>query len=448
MSGRNKTSNGEVDDRHHLVVGEPQIHDALNEIAQADIRITVLHHPFEWLADFERHGIEDRLEDASHFILHGHEHRSKVVPNPLTQCVTIPAGAGYDLRIAEHPRYANAYNWVSFDVAAGQGLVFLRHWDGTNSSWTKDTQTHKKEEGVVPINFPKSEPPKTPSTEAAKEDKFNIVDKKLDKGAKTRLQKLIKTLDEQLKLPELNPIVKEFSKFLHEDEDFPAFDEADLPTILVTGSGNRNTQIGHFLSAIEAVVDAGKFDKSSEEAVKILFAYLIQTLVVKCKDEDDLGLTRIAVELKHTVELISLARNTSPQIPGQDSMEHKNGKRNPHFELEGRYFPQDGEFNPDAACENIAKDLLKELMLDPDDNEPENINALNMMGYKPDEPNYIKTLAVYLKSHGNQPRSTRVFKGLIIKENSGHNKLQIDQVADKFYRELAGCRFYLPLQAA
>lgn len=42
MCARNKNENGEVNDARYLLVGEPQIHDALAQIIDADIRIAVL----------------------------------------------------------------------------------------------------------------------------------------------------------------------------------------------------------------------------------------------------------------------------------------------------------------------------------------------------------------------------------------------------------------------
>ena len=77
MCGRNKDAKGEVYDYGYTLVGEPQIYDALSQIAAADVRIVVLHHPFNWLTEFDRNRVEERLGRAVHFILYGHQH----VPN-------------------------------------------------------------------------------------------------------------------------------------------------------------------------------------------------------------------------------------------------------------------------------------------------------------------------------------------------------------------------------
>jgi len=144
MCGRNKDVKGEVYDYGYTLVGEPQIYDALAQIADADLRIAVLHHPFEWLAPFDRYRIKARLARKCNLILSGHEHCPdvEVKHSTLGDCVTIPAGASYKRRIAEHPRYTNAYNFVHLDFDAGQGVVYLRRWNDTHCEWLKDSDLY------------------------------------------------------------------------------------------------------------------------------------------------------------------------------------------------------------------------------------------------------------------------------------------------------------------
>ncbi len=137
MCARNKDKDGEVDDERHLVIGEPQIYDPLNEIADTEIKIAVMHHPIEWLAEFDRTRVKSRLGQKCHFILRGHEHEPQVNIAKGTggDCVIIPAGACYDRRTAENPRYTNAYNWVHLDLATGQGVVYMRQWCDQQNVW-------------------------------------------------------------------------------------------------------------------------------------------------------------------------------------------------------------------------------------------------------------------------------------------------------------------------
>jgi hypothetical protein len=142
MCGRNKNAAGEVDDYGQLVVGEPQLHDALAEMADAAVRIVVLHHPFEWLCEFDRQRIQRRVREVAHFVLCGYTHVPSVQPSSGTDgaCVLLPAGATYDRRVAQQ-RYANAYNFVHLDFEAGQGKAFLRRFSDTRTAWIEDVET-------------------------------------------------------------------------------------------------------------------------------------------------------------------------------------------------------------------------------------------------------------------------------------------------------------------
>ena len=137
MCGRNKSETG---DYGLAIVGEPQIFDALIEISGAALKIAVLHHPFNWLNEFDRNRVENLLRQDCDFILHGHQHDPKVEITSGTDgdCVIIPAGASYDRRVAENPRYANSYNFVHFDLDTGKGAVYLRRWSDHGNRWRED----------------------------------------------------------------------------------------------------------------------------------------------------------------------------------------------------------------------------------------------------------------------------------------------------------------------
>ena len=144
MCARNKDAAGEVNDDGYMVVGEPQIHDALEQIAKADLRLAVIHHPFDWLKEFDRNRVEARLMRECDFILRGHEHKPQVqvIGGTMGNCVIIPAGASYKRRIAEDPRYTNAYNFVHLDFDAGEGMVYLRRWSDPRNAWIEDIDSY------------------------------------------------------------------------------------------------------------------------------------------------------------------------------------------------------------------------------------------------------------------------------------------------------------------
>ena len=154
MCGRNKEKIG---DYGYVIVGEPQISDAIDEISGADLKIAILHHPFKWLSEFDQNRIEYQLRRGCDFILQGHQHSSNVeiVGGTFGDCVIIPAGASYDRRMPENPRYANSYNFVHLDLDTGKGAVFLRRWSDDGNRWLEDIVSC--EGGVCNLDLSKSD---------------------------------------------------------------------------------------------------------------------------------------------------------------------------------------------------------------------------------------------------------------------------------------------------
>lgn len=140
MSGRFKDSNGIIDDKGRIIVGEPQIYDAFRRISGADVKLTILHHSPEWLADFDRRRIENRLLQGSDFIFHGHDHESnvKIMIGKSSNCAIISAGAIYDRRRVDDPLYKNTYNFIHLDFDTWETKIFPRNWSRDLSKWVEN----------------------------------------------------------------------------------------------------------------------------------------------------------------------------------------------------------------------------------------------------------------------------------------------------------------------
>jgi len=128
MCARNTDAAGKINDLGFLVAGEQQVYEHLEKLAQADVRIGLIHHPFEWLSEFDRTTVERRLRRGCHFVLRGHQHfpEVQVVQGTTGNAAIIPGGACYDGRIPERPIYANAYNFVHHDTDRAETVVYLR----------------------------------------------------------------------------------------------------------------------------------------------------------------------------------------------------------------------------------------------------------------------------------------------------------------------------------
>jgi hypothetical protein len=132
----------EFDDFGSLIVGEPQIHEAFGQIESCHLRITLVHHPLEWLARFDRDHVEEAAQRNADFILCGHQHIGglRAVKGTGGKCVIIPAGASYDRRYPQDPKYANGYNFVKIDWASGHGTIYFRTWGERRNEWIEDNQ--------------------------------------------------------------------------------------------------------------------------------------------------------------------------------------------------------------------------------------------------------------------------------------------------------------------
>ncbi len=132
---------GGDEDRHRLALGERQVRPALDAARGAELRIALLHHPFEWLQDGDREDSSALLAQECAFVLQGHMHQVGLLQarTPDSNAFLVAAGACYETR--QHP---NAYNFVRLDPAGGQGTVYLRAYsDRRGGFWTKDTLNYR-----------------------------------------------------------------------------------------------------------------------------------------------------------------------------------------------------------------------------------------------------------------------------------------------------------------
>ena len=135
----------EIDDRGFVFVGEPQIYDRLSSISDADIKIAVLHHTFDWLNGNDLDRVRRRLMEKFDFILQGHQHKQDVsIINGLIGSSTIiPAGASYNHPTLKDPQPTYAYNFVHFDFDSRNFTVFLRRWSETRKKWVEDVNSYE-----------------------------------------------------------------------------------------------------------------------------------------------------------------------------------------------------------------------------------------------------------------------------------------------------------------
>jgi len=134
-------ASGGADDRGKLGISEQQVRRALEQTTDSEIKIALLHHPFDWLYEFDWNVCKPLLMDNCDFILRGHLHHTSLnfEQTPDARAINIAAGACYESR-----DYHNGYNIVKLDVKDRKGIIFLRTWSSSGSGfWTEDSLTYR-----------------------------------------------------------------------------------------------------------------------------------------------------------------------------------------------------------------------------------------------------------------------------------------------------------------
>jgi hypothetical protein len=134
-----------------MIVGESQVIHALDKTKLCDVRIAIVHHPFDWLKPFDREFTETALKRSCDFILSGHKHSEQVILEKSLEGVSaiVSAGACYG-----GAKYPNCYNFCFFNIVSREGLVFLRRYSPRRGEWVKDVySTGDENDGKVQFNF-------------------------------------------------------------------------------------------------------------------------------------------------------------------------------------------------------------------------------------------------------------------------------------------------------
>ncbi|NJL27691.1 MAG: SUMF1/EgtB/PvdO family nonheme iron enzyme [Thermoanaerobaculia bacterium] len=114
------------------------------QLGAADFSLALLHHPPDWLGEYETPAFGRQLEQGFRFLLHGHEHRAWVLATQEGYSV-IAAGACYESSDSEH----NGYNLVRLDAEKGCGEVWLRCFDTAGRKWIPKIVADKTDERGV-----------------------------------------------------------------------------------------------------------------------------------------------------------------------------------------------------------------------------------------------------------------------------------------------------------
>ena len=116
---------GERDDldRNSLLIGERNIDHAVDCLKDTDIRLAVMHHPLDWLADFDEFAVSSRLSAQFDVVFCGHTHRGLPQTRTTAQGTAILSQAG---SIYANRRWFNGYQSVQLNAADGECTFIVR----------------------------------------------------------------------------------------------------------------------------------------------------------------------------------------------------------------------------------------------------------------------------------------------------------------------------------
>jgi 3',5'-cyclic AMP phosphodiesterase CpdA len=140
------------EDRSRLLLGRYQLTQTVEtpEAEDADWRIAVLHHPWEYLAEFDHHSSRSAVHQHRDLLLRGHLHQplsERVLPpNRSRQCLELAAGCIY-----ENSEYPNAFQWIELWSNERRVRVHFRLWQ--RNEWIVDRNLSESSEPYVDFDL-------------------------------------------------------------------------------------------------------------------------------------------------------------------------------------------------------------------------------------------------------------------------------------------------------
>jgi predicted MPP superfamily phosphohydrolase len=126
------------EDKGRLLVGRAQLHQVLDGAERAHLSVALVHHPWDYLADFDAAEVREALHRRCDVLLRGHLHKGEGAARIRPDGGSLELAAGASWGGAQHP---HGYQWIALDPAKGIARVHLRTWDGHD--WIADRNAYR-----------------------------------------------------------------------------------------------------------------------------------------------------------------------------------------------------------------------------------------------------------------------------------------------------------------
>ncbi len=126
------------DDKGRLLIGRAQLHQVLAPREPCDVSLALVHHPWDYLADFDAFEVREAVQRRCDVLLRGHLHKGDAAARLRPDGSAIELAAGACWGGSTHP---HAYHLVELEPAATRARVHLRTWDGHD--WIADRNAYR-----------------------------------------------------------------------------------------------------------------------------------------------------------------------------------------------------------------------------------------------------------------------------------------------------------------
>ncbi len=144
-------------DKKALLLGEMQIVEARKALSDCAIKIAIVHHPLDWLADFDYKTINAFVAKDYDMLFCGHVHEGTAwsTTNRYGNLFVSVASANWVYDIRKSDGFCNGYSVIDYDFVDSRITVHHRRYSYLNERYDPDTELGDTD-GIFTITIPTS----------------------------------------------------------------------------------------------------------------------------------------------------------------------------------------------------------------------------------------------------------------------------------------------------
>jgi len=130
------------EDKENLIIGEPQVLRSLDFIKDCQVKIALVHHNFDWLAEFEREIIEPLITREYQLMFCGHVHQGDSSVSSKIQgdlFISVASGSLSTNIRTDSRKFANGYNVVDYSIHTKEIVSAARRYSHSKGKYDPNT---------------------------------------------------------------------------------------------------------------------------------------------------------------------------------------------------------------------------------------------------------------------------------------------------------------------